>query len=403
MISKKVSVALFTPYVPYPPNTGGKVRSYYLIKGLASEMDVDVYCTSHELPSLQDVAEMRRMVRRLWVLSVDKPRRWRDSLRRILAPCPRLVDYFHDHRSLMEAQIAIHVNQYDVLISDELCMIPYVELCSDLPKVLMRQKIDSAHVEQVASAHPFGIESILYRVEARKLRKYENQKIKLFHACITCSEKDAEIVRQDAPGIRILVIPNGVDLEMFRPPSYRRLDPPILLFVGTMHYYPNIDAMRYFFKEIYPIIRQERPDIRVQIVGHRPPSEIQRLAELPGVEVTGGVPDVRPYYAQASVFIVPLRLGGGTRLKIMEAMAMGLPVVSTSVGAEGLDIHPGEDILIADDPRTFAQEVLGLLSDRNRWTHLSAGGRRLAHRYDWRELTRPLVELVEALARERRG
>lgn len=396
-------VAIFTPYVPYPPNTGGKIRSYYFIRTIAEAMDVDVYCTSHELPAVQYIAEMRRRVRKLQVLSVDKSRRWRDLLRWALASWPRLVDYFQDPRSILEAWLALQTEDYDVLIADELCMTPYAELRPDLPRIVMRQKIDSLHVSEVAAASPWGIKKILLRIEAWKLRRYERQKMRFYHACITCSEADAAFVRRDAPGIHIEVIPNGVDLELFQPSGIPRENPPILLFVGTMYYYPNIDAVRYFFEAIYPVIRQARPDVRVQIVGHRPPPEIQRLADPPFIEVTGSVPDVRPYYERASVFIVPLRLGGGTRLKIVEAMAMGLPVVSTSVGAEGLDVHSGEDIWIADDPRAFAEGVLRLLSDPVLWSRLSAGGRRRACRYDWKALTRPLVDLVEALIREGKG
>jgi len=397
------SIAFFTPYVPYPPDTGGKIRSYYIIKALSCCFDVDVYSTSHELWDPNHALRFRREVNQLHVFDIHKSRRLRDFIGWILNPWPRFVNYFQDDRALLQAWIALQARDYDLVIADELCMTPYAELRPDLPRIVLRQKIDSLHVSGVAAASPWGIEKILLRVEAWKLRRYERQKMKFYHACITCSEADAAFVRQDAPGIRIQVIPNGVDLKFFRPSGILREDPPILLFVGTMHYYPNIDAVRYFFEAIYPFVRQARPDVRVQIVGHRPPPEIQRLADPPSIEVTGSVLDVRPYYERASVFIVPLRLGGGTRLKILEAMAMGLPVVSTSIGAEGLDIHPGEDIWIADDPRAFADGVLRLLSDRALWDRLSAGGQRLASRYDWRELTRPLVNLVEALIRERKG
>lgn len=402
-MSDRRSVAVFTPYFPDPPNTGGKIRSYYLIRALAERFDIDVYTTSHELPDSSHSASLQQMIRGLQVFKVHKSMRFRDRLWRTLSPKPRLIDYFQDPRSILQAREALRQEDYGLLIADELCMTPYVEQRSDLPRVLIRQKIDSRHIAEVAAAHPWNIEKILHWIEAWKVRQYERRKMRIYQACVTCSEADAAFVRQDAPEIRILVIPNGVDLERFRPTGNSCRDPSILLFVGTMYYYPNIDAVLYFFKEIWPLLRRARPDLRVQIVGHRPPPEIQRLAEHPGVEVTGSVPDVRPYYERATVFIVPLRLGGGTRLKIVEAMAMGVPVVSTSVGAEGLEIHPGEDILIADDPRAFADSILRLLSDPALWRQLSAAGQRLARRYAWRELTRPLVDLVEMLMRERKG
>lgn len=394
-------IAFFTPYLPYPPNTGGKIRSFYLLRSLAGHFQVDVYTTSRELYDPESKIAIQQMVRKLRVFELPTPQRLRSFLKMMLNPWPRLVDYFQDPRSLLQAWVEIRRENYNLLIADELCMTPYVELHPDLPRISLRQKIDSLHAAEVAAALPWGIEKFLWHIEAIKLRRYERQKMPIYQACVVCSNADAAFVRRDAPELILRVIPNGVDLDHFRLSSLPRRDPPVLLFVGTMHYYPNIDAVRYFFAEIYPLIRQARPDVRVQIVGHRPPPEIQRLAELPGVEVTGSVPDVRAYYEQAAVFIVPLRLGGGTRLKIVEAMAMGLPVVSTSVGAEGLDVRSGENIFIADDPRSFADGVLRILSDPAMWQRLSEEGRRLARRYDWRELTEPFIALVEQVIQER--
>jgi glycosyltransferase involved in cell wall biosynthesis len=212
----------------------------------------------------------------------------------------------------------------------------------------------------------------------------------LYKAFVACTEYDAMVIGRDAPSAAALVIPNGADLSTFVPTGRPKAKDPTLLYVGAMHYYPNADAVTLFFEAMYERIRQAVPDVKVQIVGHAPPPDIQRLGRLPGVEVTGSVTDVRPYYEEATVFIVPLRLGGGTRLKIIEAMAMGLPAVSTTVGAEGLAVHPGEDILIADDPASFAESVLRLLADTELRQRIACSGQRLARYYDWNELCKPL-------------
>jgi glycosyltransferase involved in cell wall biosynthesis len=164
-----------------------------------------------------------------------------------------------------------------------------------------------------------------------------------------------------------------------------------------MHYYPNADAVRFFFETMYERIRRAMPEVRVQVVGHDPPPDIQGLVRLSGVEVTGSVTDVCPYYEEATAFIVPLRLGGGTRLKIVEAMAMGLPTVSTTVGAEGLSVQSGEDMLIADDPVSFSESVLRLLADAELRERIARNGQRLARHYNWSELTEPFVELAETV------
>lgn len=397
-------IAVFTPYLPYPPDTGGKIRSHHLLRALSQRFTVDLYTVYYgEGPCEAHIRALEEHCRRVVPLCLEKHWRTRDRVRRTLASLPRSVDYFRTAHSLELARQLLCDRRYDLVIADEIHMTPYAELAPDLPRIVGRQKVDHAHYRQMARARPWGLQKVLDLVEATQLRRYERAKMPFYHACVACSQQDAVAIQQDAPGIPILVIPNGADLTVFVPSGRPRSKAPTLLYVGSMHYYPNIDAVQFFLEDIYGLVRQEVPDVHVQIVGHAPTPAIQQFGQLPSVEVTGSVPDVRPYYEQAAVFLVPLRLGGGTRLKIVEAMAMGLPVVSTAVGAEGLDIHPGQDILIADDAPSFAQSVTKLLSDSDLRDSISKGGRLLARRYDWRELAKPYVDLVETTAKQWRG
>jgi glycosyltransferase involved in cell wall biosynthesis len=394
-------VAVFTPYLPYPPDTGGKIRSYYLLQALTARFDVDLYTVYHRKgPSEEHVRALREHCRRVVLFRLRKSWRSRDLVWRTLSPLPRVVDHFHTSHSLEQARQHLSNGGYDVVVADEMCMTPYAELAENLPRVVIRHKVDYVHYTEVARARPWGLEKMLDLIEAAQLRRYGRAKMSLYQAYLACSEQDVALMRWQAPGIPSVVIPNGADLSKFVPSGRAKSPEPILLYVGSMHYYPNIDAMLYFFETMYQTIHRAVPDIRVQIVGHHPPLEIQQLARLPGVEVTGTVPDVWPYYDQATVFIVPLRLGSGTRLKIIEAMAMELPIVSTTVGAEGLDIRAGENILIADDPVSFAESVVQLLSDPDLCTRIAEGGRLLSRRYDWMELTKPWADLVEAVAKQ---
>ena len=389
-------VAVFTPYLPYPPDTGGKIRSYYLLRALTVRFEVDLYTVYYgEGPSSLGIEALQRYCRRVVLFRLVKRWRTRDRIRRILSWLPRPVTHFYTSLSLEQASQHLREGAYDLVVADEICMTPYAELAPDLPCVVSRQKVDHVHYRETATARPWGLEKLLDFIEATKLQWYERAKMPLYQACLACSEKDAKLIRQDAPEVPMVVIPNGVNLSTFVPS--RRLESrcPTLLYVGAMDYYPNIDAARFFFRTMYEPLRQAVPNVCVQVVGHSPPPEIRQLAELPGVEVTGSVPDVRPYYEQATVFIVPLRLGGGTRLKIVEAMAMGLPVVSTTIGVEGLDVRPGENILIADDAASFTDGVLRLLRDPDLRDRIAEGGQVLARRYDWATLTRPYVDLVE--------
>jgi len=394
-------IAVFTPYLPYPPDTGGKIRSYHLLRALTQRFVVDLYTVHYRRePSKIHIEALEEHCRRVTLFHLKKRSRTRDRVRRTLASLPRSVDHFHTAHSLEQARQHLHGEQYDLVIADEIHMTPYAELAPELARIVCRQKVDHVHYREIARARPWGPEKVLAFIEAAQLHQYERDRMPFYQACVACSEQDAALIRSDAPDIPVVVIPNGTDLAAFIPSERPESKVPTLLYVGSMDYYPNIDAVQFFFEEMHGLIRREAPDARVQIVGHAPTPEIQQLGRLPSVEVTGTVPDVRPYYEQAAVFLVPLRLGGGTRLKIIEAMAMGLPVVSTTVGAEGLDVHPGEDILIADDAASFARSVLKLLSDADLSNSIAEGGRLLARRYDWRELAEPYIDLVETTAKQ---
>jgi glycosyltransferase involved in cell wall biosynthesis len=214
---------------------------------------------------------------------------------------------------------------------------------------------------------------------------------------IAVSEEDADRMRSRFGVSRISAVPTGVDIDFFAAPSDC---PPVadLVFVGSMNWMPNIDGVSYFSREIMPLILTRKPDCRVAIVGRTPPPSITRLAEIePNVSVTGSVPDVRPYLWGSKVCIVPLRIGGGTRLKIYEAMAARIPVVSTSVGAEGLPVSDGENIVLADDPRQFAEACLDLLADSDKRGRLAGRAWDLvASSYSWKQAAESFERILDA-------
>jgi glycosyltransferase involved in cell wall biosynthesis len=193
------------------------------------------------------------------------------------------------------------------------------------------------------------------------------------------------------------VVQTGVDTAYFTPIPGRE-QPGRLVFTGSMDWLPNEDGMLYFVREILPQIRQVEPNVTLSIVGRAPTPAVARLAELPGIEVTGRVDDVRPHVAGGEVYVVPLRIGGGTRLKIFEAMSMAKVVVSTTVGAEGLPVTPGRDIVIADDPARFAEAVIGLLRNAGARERMAGEGRRLVvERYDWAAVASDFEEALAAV------
>lgn len=384
--------AFVTPYLPWPADTGGKLRSFYLIKGLAAQADVDLYTVCYGTqPPAGDLADICRSVE---IVPLTPTPHRQQIIRNWLDGRPRSVRFFHDAHSLRSIQARLTSSNndndhYDVLICDEIAMAPYLMGMvqqTATPQVIMRQKIDYLHYRETAASRPWGIERLLDLLEARRLERYEVQVMPCFDGAIVCSAEDREIAVTQGPKLSFEIIVNGADVDYFIP--NRQPDPqPTLLLLGTMHYQPNIDMVRYFFETIHPGLRQAIPNLQVFIVGHGPPPEITALAEQPGVTVTGSVPDVRPYINRSWLLAVPLRLGGGTRLKIIEAMAAELPVVSTSIGAQGLDDISQRLITIADRPEEFVEKTKCLLNDEAKRQQLAKAGRSaVIDHYSWQTL-----------------
>jgi glycosyltransferase involved in cell wall biosynthesis len=213
------------------------------------------------------------------------------------------------------------------------------------------------------------------------------------------SEVDQAALRGLDPSVRTWVVPNGVDTGYFRPADPESVEAESLIFTGTMSWEPNVDATIHFCGDIFPLIQRTYPGVRLTIVGAEPTEAVRRLGDQRGVTVTGSVKDVRQYIGRAAVVIVPIRLGSGTRLKILEAMAMGKAVISTAVGCEGLEVTPGKDIEVANSPEAFAVAVCRLLGDPARRRALGEAGRRLVtDRYDWRIIARQQDAVYATLA-----
>jgi sugar transferase (PEP-CTERM/EpsH1 system associated) len=237
---------------------------------------------------------------------------------------------------------------------------------------------------------------------ARTMRHWEPRYAGGFARCLTMSEADRDQLRAANPRLKIRVVPNGVDVEVNRPlppPD----GPPALVFVGNMDAWPNVDAVQFFCREMLPPLRAAVPGLTLWIVGTNPRPEVRRLGG-DGVYVTGAVEDVRPFYGRSRVSVVPLRAGGGTRLKILEAMALGRPVVSTAMGCEGLALADGRHLAVRDAVPGFVEATRRLLTDDKEWHRLVAAGRDLvAERYDWNVITRRLLATYEEVAREGRA
>lgn len=267
------------------------------------------------------------------------------------------------------------------------------------PAVLVEHNIDSSLWLRVFRAARSPLRKAGALLQAAELRGIERRLCPRFDLCVCVSEEDADRLRRIAPKAAVEVIPNGVDTEFFSPIKVE-VEPERMVYVGSMDWYPNEDAVVYFCDRILPLIRRKVPGAELLIVGQSPTRKVRRLGGMRGIYVTGTVEDVRPYVASSAVFVVPLRVGGGTRLKILEALSMGKAVVSTSIGVEGLDLRPGIDLIVEDEPTRFAEAVVRLMRDERERERLGKSGReRVAERYGWEGIASKLFDLFNRLAR----
>jgi glycosyltransferase involved in cell wall biosynthesis len=257
---------------------------------------------------------------------------------------------------------------------------------------------------EIARKRPRDWPKALYSwLQTRKLRRFEARACRSFDRVIAVSPDDRRALQNLAPDARIAIVPNGLDTEDYAPLATKAPPgPPRLVFTGNMGYRPNVDAVQWFGEAIWPLIQEEEPAVRFQIVGRDPPPQVQVLGERPGIEVTGTVPDDRPYIGQADVYVLPMRFGGGIRFKLLQALSMERAMVSTPLGAEGVaGLLDRKHLFLAETAAAFADDVVHLLRHPEERTRLGAAGRSLiqAH-YDWRALVPRFVAIIEAACRQ---
>jgi glycosyltransferase involved in cell wall biosynthesis len=286
-------------------------------------------------------------------------------------------------------------------VADVLFAMPNLPPRLPVPVVLLAHNVEHVIWRRLAQTERLPWRRALLAIEWRKMRRYEARACARADLTLALSEVDRALLLAHAPGARISAIPTGVDAAYFAPDGHAERTGQIV-FTGSMDWYPNEDAVRHFIDAILPLVRREAPEAGFQVVGRNPSRALRRLATRAGVEITGTVPDVRPYLAEASVCVVPLRIGSGTRLKIFEALAMGKAVVSTPVGAEGLPVVPGTHLLSASAPGEFAGSVVSLLHDPVRRRALGTAGRRLVEeRHSWARAARAFEVRCETLLETR--
>ncbi len=393
-----MKILFLSPTVPFPLTDGGRIRVFHLLKQIAQKSEVTLLALETQPTDADNVPQLERFGIQVHLVrqggtfpSLSLGTILTAFIKRVPITVARynVPAYRQKFRELVAAE------PFD-LVHYEMCHVAQFHIETELPSLLSQQNVDSAIWRRLCQETANPLRKSLYWTQQRAFERYERLMSPKFDIVTCASEIDRQTFQRTSTESRFEIIPNGVDIEDYQP-DFGSEEEAHLIYIGSMDWYPNEDAVAFFADEVLPEIHERLPDVQFSAVGGNPSQRVQKLAENPQLFVTGRVPEIKPYFARATVFVVPLRIGSGTRLKILEALAMGKAVVSTTVGAEGLDLVDGEEILIADEPGAFAESVLRLLTDASLRRELGERGRaRVERDYDWRRIGEKLQSLYES-------
>ncbi len=384
---------------PWPPRSGITLRILRLLERVAATHEVTLGCHTWDAADRDGVETLTRRGIRTVGGAVRpaslRSHAWRGVRAALRGVPPETAQY-----QAPELHALIRAGEYDLLHIEESILAPYaasVPAGRRIPRVLTLHNVHFVQEARLARIEPSLAGRARRRFNGAWMRSYEPRMAMAFDRVVAVTEDDRRALQARAPALRVDVVPNGVDTHALRPlppPA----GPPAVLFVGSMFYRPCVDGAVWLVREILPLLRRTLPALEVWLVGKGPTAEVRALAGA-GVHVVGEVDDLVPYYARATLALAPLRAGGGSRLKILEAMALGRAVVSTTIGAEGLGLTAGTHVAIADDAHAFAERVSALLDDAGSRASMERAARALVERdYDWDDLAARLLALYADLS-----
>ena len=419
-------ILFLTPQLPYPPRQGTTLRNYNLITNLATRHEIHLLSFVHSQDEISQATPLRQHCQHIETVLAPSRSPWKRFLSLFLSPLPDMALRLPSAEFGAKLKACLEREWFDVVQVEGIEMAQAwmgwkLDHETGLPPLNVRRQtsniqypisiFDDHNAEYVLQKRAFEtdirhptrwIAAFYSFIQWKKLSRYEGMICQLADGVVAVSEADKQALQRLVPGLEVTVVPNGVDIEFYNAQtstanSQLAMGYRSLVFTGKMDFRPNVDAVLWFYREVLPLIQREVPDVHFYIVGQSPHRRVLHLADDPAVIVTGYVDDVRPYIAGATIYVVPLRIGGGTRLKVLEAMAMSKAIVSTSLGCEGFeDLISGQQLLLADTPEEFARRVIELLDDAPRRERLGRAARRFVEeRYDWRIIVPRLEQLYE--------
>ncbi|MDH3314158.1 MAG: TIGR03087 family PEP-CTERM/XrtA system glycosyltransferase [Gammaproteobacteria bacterium] len=391
---------------PFPPKRGGKIRPFNMIKHLsAAGHEVTVASLARSPQEAEEGQGIAPYCARYEMAEVANPVQFARMVARVPTPVPSSMGFFYSAALARKVRELLARERFDLIFVHCSSVAQYVAGLHGIPKILDFGDMDSQKWLEYARYKSFPL-SLGYSLEGKKLEREERRLAGLFDLCTATTRAEWETLERYRTGVATDWFPNGVDSEFFAPQDHA-YDRSTISFVGRMDYYPNQECMFDFCASTLPFLRERRPDIKLLIVGADPSPAVQRLGELPGVTVTGSVPDVRPHVRRSALMVAPLNIARGTQNKILEAMAAGVPVVASRVAAGGVDAVANEHFLVASTPKEYAQAVLQILDNPAERRRLAIAGReRMLSHHAWDRSMQRLDRVIErcvSLWRDERG
>jgi polysaccharide biosynthesis protein PslH len=383
--------------LPFPPNRGGKIRPFHFIKHLNQTHQVTVATLAESTEELEAGQELRNYCQKLIVKKVSPPIRWGKVLLRLPASSPSSSGYFASLKLFMHLRQQAKEVRYDLVLVHCAFVARYSRLFSNTPLWMDFGDLDSGKWLEYQKFRSFPL-SWAFGYEAKKLRAYEAAIAKKAAVCTFTTPNELDEFQSLNVGVPTQVIPNGVNLEYFHDRDEVKVEQDSIVFVGRLDYYPNKQGIQWFVHHVFPLIRQAVPRASLMIVGSNPDASVKRLSDVPGVVVTGHVPDVRPYLRKAVVAVAPLKIARGVQNKILEAMAIGTPVVATVEASRGIQASDRQCLLIGKDAEDFAAQVVQVLRNAQMRKMLSENGRYLIRQhYTWKGSMELVDQILEKI------
>lgn len=388
-----MKILFLTSRFPYPPVRGDKIRMFNFIRELSKNHEI-VLATFAEPDDGRYYADLLPYVKRIERVPFNKNRAYINTALGLFSKKPLQVHYYSSPEMRQAVTRLVEEEQPDIIHAHLIRMAPYAEPYPEIPKVLDICDSMTLNYERFLM-YRRDLMSLIYRLEKVRTKNYEGLIPLEFDVSLVISSHDRDFILSLCPDAELEIVSMGVDFTYFKPTTTKRQE-NTAAFMGTMSYFPNVDAMKWFYQDVIPIIRRTIPEVKLNIIGSSPAPEIEKLGNDPHVTVTGFVEDLRPIVGSATVFICPIRAATGINSKVIEAMAMGLPVVATPEACEGIDVEDGVNVLLAGDPMTFSERVIEVMQNSETRDRIGQAGLEFVkNRFSWTTAVKNLEDVYE--------